>query len=132
MNKFSTGEILRSVCRELNLTNKEIADILSTSHQNVSRIFLNDNVNTDTINKLTKGLGINIYAALAKKWEEYSDSENFEVRETAVEREYIRLEPKMKAFPEVSPKPKISILIEINQDQQDDVLKILNLGKIAT
>ncbi|MFN3758483.1 MAG: hypothetical protein ACK4SF_04630 [Algoriphagus aquaeductus] len=129
MNKFSTGEILRSVCRELNLTNKEIADILSTSHQNVSRIFLSDNVNTDTINKLTKGLGINIYAALAKKWEEYSEEQLPGVSEPAVEREYVRMEPKIKATPD---RPKISILIEINRDQQDEVLKLLNLGKLAT
>lgn len=132
MNRFSTGEILKSVCRELNLSNKQVADMLSTTHQNVSRIFTAENVNTDTINKLTQKLGINIYAALAKKWEEHNDAHLPGVSEKIAEREYIRIEPKIKAKNDSSEKPKISILIEINRDQQDEVMKVLKLGKFAT
>lgn len=129
MNKFSTGEILRAVCKELNLTNKQVADILSTTHQNVSRIFSAENVNTDTINRLTAGLGINLYYYLAKKWEEIAKEDpNIEFKEPRGE--YFITTPKIQAQDPV--KPRISILIEISPDQQDDVLKVLKLGNFAT
>jgi plasmid maintenance system antidote protein VapI len=129
MNKFSAGEILRAVCKELNLNNKQVADILSTTHQNVSRIFGAENVNTDTINRLTEGLGINIYAALARKWDEMA-KEDPQIQFKEPRGEYFITTPKIQSS--ASSKPKISILIEINQDQQEDILKLLNLGKIAT
>lgn len=132
MEKFKTGEIVKAICKEMNLTNKQVADIISMTPQNVSRLFSASNLNTETIDRLTQGLGINIYAALAKKWEEYSEGLLPGVSESAVEREYVRMEPKIKASPDSSDRPKISILIEINRDQQDEVLKVLNLGKFAT
>jgi transcriptional regulator with XRE-family HTH domain len=132
MQKFKTGEIVKAICKEMNLTNKQVAEIISMTPQNVSRLFSASNLNTETIDRLTQGLGINIYAALAKKWEEYSEGEFEGVSDNPVEREYVRLESKIKAFPEEGTKPKISILIEINREQQDDVLKLLNLGKFAT
>lgn len=129
MNKFSTGEILRAVCKELKLTNKEVADILSTTHQNVSRIFLAENVNTDTINRLTAGLGINLYYYLAKKWEEIAkDDPNIQFKEP--KGEYFITTPKIQSQDPL--KPKISILIEITRDQQDEVFKILKIGNFAT
>lgn len=129
MNKFSAGEILKAVCKELNLTNKEVADILSTTHQNVSRIFSAENVNTDTINRLTAGLGINLYYYLAKKWDEIAkDDPNIEFKEPRGE--YFITTPKIQGKEPI--KPRISILIEINSDQQEDVLRVLNLGNLAT
>lgn len=124
MNKFSTGEILKTVCKELNLTNKQVADILSTSHQNVSRIFTSDNVNTDTINRLTEGLGINIYHYLAKKWEQIANEDpGIEFKEPRGE--YFVTTPRIQ--PQDSSKPKISILIEIDRDKQDEIMKLLKL-----
>jgi len=130
--KFKTGEIIKAICKEMNLTNKQVADIISMTPQNVSRLFSASNLNTETIDRLTQGLGINIYAALAKKWEEYSESYLPSLGESPIPREYIRLESKLKTTQEQGNKPKISILIEINRDQQEEVLKVLNLGNIAT
>ena len=126
MKKFSTGEILRAVCKELNLSNKEVAGIISMTPQNVSRLFQAENVNTETIDRLTAGLGINIYAYLAKKWEEVAALDpNITFNEP--EREYFRMSPKTDSGAPSSGKPKISILIEIDQDKQDQVMKLLNL-----
>lgn len=132
MEKFKTGEIVKAICKEMNLTNKQVADIISMTPQNVSRLFSASNLNTETIDRLTQGLGINIYAALAKKWEEHTEGALPSVGEAPAPREYVRIESKIKTSPEEGQRPKISILIEINRDQQDEVMKILNLGKIAT
>lgn len=132
MDKFKTGEIVKAICKEMNLSNKQVAEMISMTPQNVSRLFAANNLNTETIDRLTQGLGINIYAALAKKWEEYSEGHLGEVPEVILDREFVKVEPKIKAYSDQESKPKISILIEINRDQQDEVLKVLNLGKIAT
>jgi transcriptional regulator with XRE-family HTH domain len=132
MEKFKTGEIIKAICKEMNLTNKQVADIISMTPQNVSRLFSSSNLNTETIDRLTQGLGINIYAALARKWEEYAKKEPVGVAEAPFEREYVRMEPKIKPISDTSDRPKISILIEINRDQQDDVLKVLKLSDLAT
>lgn len=129
MEKFKTGEIVRSICKELGLTNKQVADIISMTPQNVSRLFHASNLNTDTIDRLTQGLGINIYAALAKKWEEYSKGELSDVKDD--EREFTKLESKLTQEVKRG-KPKVSILIEIDNDKQEEVLQLLGLRKSAT
>lgn len=129
MEKFKTGEIVRSICKELGLTNKQVADIISMTPQNVSRLFHASNLNTDTIDRLTQGLGINIYAALAKKWDEYSDVELSDAPD--LEREFTKVESKIDTGMKRG-KPRISILIELDNDKQDEVLRILDLKKTAT
>ena len=132
MEKFKTGEIVKAICKEMNLTNKQVAEIISMTPQNVSRLFSAPNLNTETIDRLTQGLGVNIYAALAKKWDEFANEHKEEIHEASSAKEYIRFEPKFTHSQEPSSKPKISILIEIDRDKQDEVLKLLNLGDSAT
>ncbi len=108
----------------MNLNNKEVAKIISMSPQNVSRNFQADNVNTDTIDRLIKALGINIYGYLAKKWEELSvEDPDFNLKDP--QGEFFRHVPKMGIEP--PDEPKISILIEVDPDKHSEIIKLLKL-----
>lgn len=128
MKKIKTGPLLEKVCRELGLKNTDVAEMISRTPSNVGRIFKQDNVNSDTIDLLTEKLGVNLYRYIADQWDILAGDEKLETFN----------EPRGQYFlhkaihPEAEKKAKISILIEINRDQQDDVLKVLNLGNFAT
>jgi plasmid maintenance system antidote protein VapI len=124
MEKIKTGEILRSVCKELNLNNRQVAEIISMTPQNVSRLFQSSNVNTDTIDRLISALGVNIYGYMAQKWNELADSDpTFKLE--GPQGEYFKHIPKYQG--EAESKPKISILIELDADKQNEVMKLLKL-----
>lgn len=123
MKKLKTGPILKSLCEELGLTNRQVAELINVTASNVGRIFKQDNVNTDTLDRLTEKVGINIYAYLAKKWDELARESNGTVEQPAGD--YFKRLPQ---FSEDAPsKPKISILIELDADRQSEILKMLKL-----
>lgn len=124
MKKLKTGPILRSVCEELGYNNRQVAELINVTASNVGRVFKQDNVNTDTIDRLISALGVNIYSYLAKKWEELAEEdEGFVLREP--QGEYFRHVPKYEK-PAVS-KPKVSLLIEIDADRQEEIFKMLKV-----
>lgn len=123
MNSFKTGEILSAVCKDLNLKHKDVAKLINMTPQNVSRIFKGDNVNTDTIDRLTKALKVNLYKYLANEWDRAAEEDpSFKFEEP--QGEYFTHKPITE---KVKDKPKISLLIEIDPDQQKEVLKLLKL-----
>lgn len=122
MKKFKTGEILRSVCKELNLKNVEVAEIINMTPQNVSRLFQADNVNTETIDRLIEALGINIYGYLARRWDELSEEDpDFTLKDP--QGKYFRHVPKLG----MEDKPKMSLLIEVDPDKHSEIIKLLKL-----
>ena len=124
MKKLKTGPLLAEVCKELGYSNTQVAEMISRTPSNVGRIFKQDNVNTDTLDMLTEKLGINLYKYLADAWERIADDDpSWEFKDP--ERGFFRLKPKVQD--EVKAKPKISLLIEIDQDKQNEVMKLLNL-----
>ncbi len=128
MKKIKTGPLLEKVCRELGYKNTDIADMISRTPSNVGRIFKQDNVNSDTIDLLTEKLRVNLYRYIADQWDILAGDEKLETFNEP-RGEYFTHRPIRQEPP---PGPKISILIEINRDQQNDILKVLNLGNIAT
>lgn len=124
MEKFKTGEIIKAICKEMNLTNKQVADIISMTPQNVSRLFSSSNLNTETIDRLTQGLKVNIYAALAKKWEDIAEKDP-EYKFVEPEGEFFKHTPKHNE--PTGSSPRVSLLIEIDADKQSEILKILKL-----
>lgn len=125
MKKLKTGPILQTVCKELGLNNSQVAELISVTPSNVGRIFKQDNVNTDTLDRLTEKLGINIYQYLANEWDKLADDDpEFMMKEP--QGEYFRHSPKYNRFDSES-RPKISLLIEIDADKQSEVMKILKL-----
>jgi transcriptional regulator with XRE-family HTH domain len=125
MKKLKTGPILQSVCKELGLNNSQVAELISVTPSNVGRIFKQDNVNTDTLDRLTEKLGINIYQYLAKEWDKLVDDDpSFIMKEP--QGEYFRHIPKYTKK-ELESNTKISLLIEIDADKQAEVMKILKL-----
>lgn len=124
MRKLKTGPLLAEVCKELGFNNTQVGEMISTTSSNVGRIFKQDNVNTNTLDLLTEKLGVNIYRYLAEAWEKIADdAPDYAFREP--EGEYFRKTPKY--LDAEKPKAKISLLIEIDQDKQDQVMKLLNL-----
>lgn len=124
MKKFKVGEVLAAVCAELNVKQADVAKIINMTPQNVSRIFQAENVSTDTIDRMISGLGVNIYSYLAKKWEDLAKEDpSFELKEP--QGEYFRHVPKYEQ-PAVS-KPKVSLLIEIDADRQEEIFKMLKV-----
>ncbi|WBL42352.1 hypothetical protein PBT90_00110 [Algoriphagus halophytocola] len=123
MIKLKTGPLLEKVCRELGLKNTDVAEMISRTPSNVGRIFKQDNVNTDTIDLLTEKLGVNLYRYIADQWDKMAGDEKLEGFD----------QPKGEYFQhkaihtEEARKPKISLLIEIDQDKQNEVIKLLNL-----
>lgn len=126
MKKLKTGPILKNVCDELGYNNRQIAELLSVTASNVGRIYKQDNVNTDTLDKLTEKLGVNIYRYLANEWESMAKGDpNFKLKEP--EGVYFTHVPKFGTEENPVAKPKISILIEIDPDKQAEIIKLLNL-----
>lgn len=124
MKKLKTGPLLAEVCKELGYNNTQIADMISRTPSNVGRIFKQDNVNTDTLDLLTEKLGVNLYKYLASAWDKIaSEDPQYEFREP--EGTYFKHTPKHPS--DLQTKPKISLLIEIDADKQNEVLKLLNL-----
>lgn len=123
MKKLKTGPILQSVCKELGLNNSQVADLISVTASNVGRIFKQDNVNTDTLDRLTEKLGVNIYRYLAQEWDKIGQ-EDPNLLTNEPQGEYFKHVPK---FDESESKPKISIIIEIDSDKQKEVLRMLNI-----
>lgn len=122
MKKLKTGPILKLLCAELGMTNRQVAELINVTPSNVGRIFKQESVNTDTLDRLTEKLGINIYAHFAKKWDELSKEANT-VQDAGGD--YLKRLPKFKE--EASTTPKISILIELDADRQSEVMKLLKL-----
>lgn len=128
MKKIKTGPLLEKVCRELGYKNTDVAEMISRTPSNVGRIFKQDNVNSDTIDLLTEKLGVNLYRYIADQWDILAGNEKLdtfnEPRGQYFLHKALHTEPERR--------PKISVLIEIDREQQDDVFRVLNLGKITT
>ena len=123
MKKLKTGPILKLLCAELGMTNRQVAELINVTPSNVGRIFKQESVNTDTLDRLTEKLGINIYSHFAKKWDELSKESGNTVEQPGGD--YFKRLPQFKE--ETSKAPKISILIELDADRQSEVMKLLKL-----
>jgi plasmid maintenance system antidote protein VapI len=124
MKNLKIGPILQSVCKELGFTNTQVAEMISVTASNVGRIFKQDNVNTDTLDRLTEKLGINLYHYLANEWDRIaSEDPDFIMKEP--EGQFFKHVPKFED--KKDSRPKISILIELDPEKQGEIMKLLKL-----
>lgn len=114
MHSPHIGQIIRDLLKEKKLTQVEVSEMISMTKQGLSGILNRSSVNTDVIDRLNEALQVNIYRIIADKKEEITPFS------------YVQeVQPDYKT--KRNNKRRVSVLIEVDEHQQQQISKIIGL-----